>query len=86
MPNAAPEAPADAPVRFIENWRQVLKKAWSVWVAYVGIVFWGVVTGLWAIWPAFVEKLPLWFYAIGGIAMSVLVVWGRVTKQPELSE
>jgi hypothetical protein len=48
-----------APVRLIDNWQTILKRALSVWVAYAGIVFWGVVTGLWAIWPAFVEKLPL---------------------------
>jgi hypothetical protein len=83
MPDAPPPA---APVRLIDNWRTVLKKARSVRVAYAGIVFWGVVTGLWAIWPAFVEKLPFWFYAIGGVLMSILIVYGRVTKQPELSE
>ena len=85
MPNAASEAPRAKP-RFIENWRAVLKKAWSVRVAWAGIIFWGAVTGLWAIWPAFVEKLPLWVYAVGGVLMSILVVYGRVTKQPELSE
>jgi len=83
MPDAPPPV---APVRLIDNWRAVLKKAWSVRVAWAGIVFWGVVTGVWAIWPAFVEQLPLWAYAIGGVLMSILVVYGRVTKQPELSE
>jgi len=56
MPHAAPAA--RKAVRWIDNVRPVLKKAWSIWVAWAGIVFWGVVSGLWILWPAFVERLP----------------------------
>jgi len=82
MPHAAPAA--RKAVRWIDNVRPVLKKAWSVWVAWAGIVFWGVVSGLWILWPAFVERLPFWFYAIGGVLMSVALAVARVLKQPGL--
>jgi len=49
-----------------------------------GIVFWSALSGLWVLWPAFVERLPLWFYAVGGIAMSVALGIARVLKQPGL--
>jgi len=53
-------------------------------VAWFGIVFWSAMAGLWVIWPAFVEKIPLWAYAVGGIAMSVALGVARVLKQPGL--
>lgn len=82
MPNAAPQAPPRSAVRLIDNWKSKIGKLWSVRVAVGGIIFWGALSGLWAIWPAFVDWLPLWFYAVGGVLMSVALAVARVLKQP----
>lgn len=58
MPNPSPGSP---PVRLIPGWKVKLGKLWSLRVAMFGIVFWSALSGLWVLWPAFVERLPLWF-------------------------
>ena len=68
----------------IDDWRVLFSRLWSVRVALAGVIFWGAVSGLWILWPAFVDWLPLWFYAAGGIAMSVALAIARVLKQPGL--
>lgn len=73
-------------MRLIDNARRLFFRLWSVRVAALGIVFWGAVTGLWAIWPAFVDWLPLWFYAVGGVVMSVAIAVARVLKQPGIEQ
>jgi hypothetical protein len=70
--------------RLVPGWRRNLMKWWSTRVAWFGIVFWSALAGLWVIWPAFVERIPLWAYAVGGIAMSVALGVARVLKQPGL--
>lgn len=85
MPNAAPPA-AREPTRLIDNWRRDLGRLWSIRVALAGVVFWGAVSGLWVLWPAFVDWLPLWFYAVGGIAMSIALAVARVLKQPGIEQ
>lgn len=66
----------------IDDWRAQMLRLWSMRVALAGVAFWGAVTGLWVLWPAFVDWLPLWFYAAGGIAMSIAIALARVLKQP----
>lgn len=63
-----------------DAWAEV-KRLWSMRLALAGIVFWSAVSGLWVLWPAFAEVLPLWFYAVGGIGMSVALAVARVLKQ-----
>lgn len=70
-------------MRLIANWRKA-HKLWSIRVALSGVVFWSALSGLWIIWPAFVERVPLWFYAIGGVLMSVALGIARSFKQPGL--
>ena len=82
MPNAAPAARER--VRLIDNWRAEIRRLWSIRVAVAGVVFWGAVSALWAMWPAFVDWLPLWAYAVGGVLMSVALALARVLKQPGL--
>jgi hypothetical protein len=74
----------DMTPRLVPGWRRNLMKWWSTRVAWFGIVFWSALAGLWVIWPAFVEKIPLWAYCVGGIAMSVALGVARVLKQPGL--
>lgn len=67
--------------RLIDNWRREISRLWSIRVALAGVVFWGALSGLWVLWPAFVDWLPLWFYAVGGVAMSVALAIARMLKQ-----
>ena len=69
-------------MRLIDGWKIQIARLWSVRVAIGGVVFWSALSGLWVLWPAFVEKLPLWFYAIGGVLMSVALAVARLLKQP----
>lgn len=71
-------------MQLVENLRAILKRAWSIRVAAFGVVFWGALSGLWVLWPAFVDWLPLWAYAVGGVLMSVALAVARVLKQPGL--
>jgi hypothetical protein len=73
----------DAPkLRLIDNWKMKVVRFWSMRVAIGGAVFWGAVAGMYLVWPAFADALPLWFYAVGGVAMSVALVIARIIKQP----
>lgn len=71
-----------AELRLIPRWKQELGRLWSTRLAIAGVVFWSALSGLWIIWPAFVEKIPLWLYAVGGIGMSVALAFARILKQP----
>jgi hypothetical protein len=73
-------------VRLIDDWRLISTKAWSARVAISGAMFWGAVAGLYLVWPAFADVLPLWFYAIGGVLMSIALVFARILKQPGLDQ
>lgn len=73
-------------MRLIDNFWHCLTRLWSIRVAAAGIVFWGALSGLWAIWPGLVDQIPLWFYAVGGIAMSVALAIARVLKQPGIEQ
>jgi len=61
-----------------------LTRWWSTRIAFVGVVFWSAVIGLYLVWPAFADAIPLKFYAIGGIVMSIALGVARVLKLPGL--
>ena len=63
---------------FVAEWRDVLKRTWSIRVT----AFWGAVSGLILIWPAIDTVLPVWFYALGGVVISMVWAVARVLKQP----
>jgi len=65
-------------VKLIENWRAELLRLWSVRV----VAFWSFVCGLILIWPGLVGSVPTWFYALGGIVISVSFGVARFLKQP----
>jgi hypothetical protein len=64
--------------RLIDDWRSQILKFWTVRLA----LFWGALSGLVAVWPAFAGAIPLWAYALAGMALSAAVTVARVTKQP----
>lgn len=73
---------AAASARLIDNWRAILARAWSIRIA----IFWGIVSGLAAAWPALDEVVPIRLFVAGSVLISVALVVARVTKQPGVEE
>ena len=73
-------------MQLIENWRGELRRLWSVRVAVGGAAFWSLVGGAILIWPALVDRISIWAYVGGGIALSVAYGVARFLKQPGTDE
>ncbi|WP_458760561.1 DUF7940 domain-containing protein [Afipia sp. TerB] len=65
-------------LQLLHNWRDVLKRAWSVRLSLLA----GAVIGLFSVWPAFQDLLPAWLFGLLAVGMSVAIVIARITKQP----
>jgi hypothetical protein len=76
-----PRAPA-----LIDDWRAEIMRLWSMRVAMAGVAFWSALGGLWVLWPALIDVLPLGFYIGAGLAIAVAVGIARVLKQPGLDQ
>jgi len=68
-------------MKLIDNWHCVASFH-SVRVA----MFWGGVSGLIMVWPAFADRIPVFWYAAGGVAISMAFTAARVLKQPGASD
>lgn len=64
--------------RLIDDWRHLALRFWSVRLA----VLWGSVSGVAAVWPAFLGIIPLAPFAILSVLMCVALSVARLTKQP----
>ena len=73
-------------MRLIEHVGSLWHRLWSVRLAVGGAVFWGIVSGLYLVWPAFAGTIPLLFYAVGGVVMSIALIIARIMKQPGLDQ
>lgn len=73
-------------MRLIDDWRRLWPRFWSMRVAIGGVMFWAAVAGLYLVWPAFAGVIPLWFYAVGGVLMSIALGLARLFKQPGLDQ
>lgn len=75
-------APPRARLRLIDNWRREIWRLWSVRVAAGGAAFWAAMSFAYVLWPALLDRVPFWFYAVGGVIVSILLAWARLLKQP----
>lgn len=66
----------------IDNWRDILARAWSIRLA----VFWAAIAGLAAAWPAFMDTVPPRLFAVVSVIFSVALVVARLTKQPGVDD
>lgn len=64
--------------RLIPDAGRVWHRLWSVRLSLALAA----VQGLYLVWPAFQDHVPLWLFAGGAMLMSVAVVLARITKQP----
>lgn len=62
----------------IDNWKDEIKRLWTVRVA----LFWGAVSGLFAVWSSFSSVIPLWLFASLSVVMSAAIAVARMLKQP----
>lgn len=63
--------------RLVDDWHNVILKAWSVRIA----ALWGAMSGLLVVWPALADKIPTGAYVAGSVVMTALIAIARVTKQ-----
>jgi len=63
------------------EWRKLLRYAWTVRIA----LMWGAVSGLWVALPAFQDTVDPVLFAVACMAVSVVIVIARITKQPGLN-
>lgn len=66
----------------IENWHRELRRLWTIRVA----ILWAALGGLYAVWSAFIDVLPVWVVVSASIGMSVALVVARILKQPGADE
>jgi hypothetical protein len=66
----------------IDDWRTDALRFWSVRLA----LFWGALSGLFLVWPAFANVIPLWAFAGLSIVMSAALAVARLTKQPGMDD
>ena len=64
----------------IGNWRQA-HRLWSIRGALIGTVFWALLAGLWACWPALICAIPTPVFFAVGLALSLVLALARLTKQ-----
>jgi hypothetical protein len=69
-------------MQLIDDWKGKILRLHSMRVAIFGVAFWSALSAVWLMWPAFVDWLPLWVYAVGGVAMSIALGLARLLKQP----
>jgi hypothetical protein len=67
---------------WIEGWRTEALKLHSIQIS----LFWGAVSGLLLVWPAFASAVPLWVYASASIFMCMALGYARLTKQPGVAD
>ena len=67
-------------MELIEDWRKVLKHAWSIRL----IILAGILSGLEVILPMFTDTLPDKLFAIFSMVVTALAFVTRVIAQPKM--
>lgn len=68
-------------MNLVQDWKQILLKAWSVW----GIVFHAIVNAMYLVWPAFQDRIPLPWFVAGSFIICLLLIVLRLMKQDGLN-
>ena len=67
-------------MRLIEDWRKVLRKAWSIRL----IVLAGALSGLEIVLPMFSDVVPRNLFAVLTMAVAIGAAVARLTAQPKM--
>lgn len=69
-------------MKLIEDWDEVLKKAWSIRL----ILLAGLLSGIEVVLPYFSDAIPRGWFAVATIIVSMLAIYARVTAQKNLGD
>ena len=69
-------------MHLIEDWRRVLKRAWSIRL----IILTGALTGLEVALPLFMDAMPRGVFSALAAVTSILALWARLTAQRDVSD
>lgn len=69
-------------MRLMPDWKNILKKAWSVRLMLVS----GVLSGLEVILPLFIDSMPKGIFAILALTVSIAAMFARVVSQKGVSQ
>lgn len=65
-------------MKLIDDFRRIWWRLWSARLA----LLWGVISGLYLVWPAFQDVVPLKWFACLSMAMGGAIAVARYLKQP----
>ena len=71
-------------MQLIPEAKRVARKAWSVRLLALQVFLFGAAEGLFTIWPALADYLPVSVLIWGGIVLGVLTLASRFIMQPEV--
>lgn len=55
----------------IQNWKRVATKSWSVRCHAVSALLYSVIAGALLFWPALADHIPLGWFCLGAVVLSV---------------
>ena len=65
---------------FVHDWKQVLRRAWSVRFMLLAVAL----NGLGAVWFALADHVPIKLFIAGGVLVPLLALTARLVHQPGL--
>jgi len=68
-------------MRLIDDWRKVVKKAWSIRL----MVLAAVLSGLETILPYFSDRIPVGVFAITSFIVTAFALLARIIAQPKMN-
>lgn len=69
-------------MQLIDDWRRVLRKAWSVKLILLAAFF----DGLSAVWFVFADGVPHFLFAALGLFFSLAAAVARIIQQPSMRD
>lgn len=73
-------------MKLIPDARDVLRRAWSVRLLALQILFFGAAQGAFAVWPSLSDWVPPHWFLIVGVVLGVVTLAARFVLQPEADD
>lgn len=69
-------------MRLVDDWRKVLRRAWSVRFMFLGAAL----TGLAGVWFALADYTPIWLFIAGGMVVPMMALAARLVSQKDFHD